>query len=344
MKTLALACPLGLAMLVAPHAAGRAERLVIDGAGATTPYPLYARWIAAYEKQHPQVEIRYQAIGSGGGIRMLAKSTVFFAGTDGPATDEQIKAMPDGVLHLPSTIHGVVPIYNLPSVRELRLGGQTIADIVLGKVTRWRDPEIAGDNPGTTLPDLPIKPILGSDGSAANYVIKDYLAKVSPEFKERAYRGVMPEWPVSFGHYKSAEGAGGVVHQVSGAIGFVELPYALANKMSYSAVGSFGGEFVKASRESLTAAAEEAIPFLQTVAPDYRVSITNAPGRRAYPIASFSWLLLPRKPVDKKKALALAEFLRWSLDEGQGMAVELGYAPLPEELRRMERDILGEWP
>jgi phosphate transport system substrate-binding protein len=321
---------LAVVLVLAGASGAGLPSLEINGAGATTPYPIYAKWFAEYGNLHPDVRINYQAIGSGGGIRQLLSGKAFFAATDGPMTMEQMAAMPGGVLHLPTVLGAVVPIYNLPNHPNMRFSGTTLADILLGKVTKWNDPAIAAANPGVPLPAYDIKPVHRSDGSGTTYVLTDYLAKVSPEFKARVGAQTLVNWPVNYGLSKCCEGVEGQVSQIPGAIGFTSLTHARENKMEYGTVKNYDGEFVKASMESLTAAAAAAVPYLRTEAHDFRISITNAPGKGAYPIASFTWLLLPRRPNDTRRARVMVDFVRWALTDGQKLAPELGYAPLPD--------------
>ncbi|HKA55375.1 MAG TPA: phosphate ABC transporter substrate-binding protein PstS [Candidatus Binatia bacterium] len=329
-----------IALLLGAADASAAVGAQINGGGAPVPYPVYSRWLSDYRKLHPDVEITYQSIGSGAGIRGLLAGALFFAGTDGPMTREQMQAMPGGVLHFPTLLHAVVPIYNLPDNPELRFSGRTLADIVLGRVTKWDDSAIAVENPGVRLPAADIKPILQLDGSGTTYILIDYLAKVAPDFKARVGIQTAITWPVNYVSHKSSEGVAGQVRALPGAIGFLEFSYALANKMQCGMVRNFDGEFVRASTTSLTAAGAAATPYIRTTAADYRVSITNAPGRGAYAMASFSWLVLPRVPTDRRKARAMAAFLEWALTDGQDTTVDLGYAPLPAELRALECEAL----
>ncbi|HEY2942611.1 MAG TPA: phosphate ABC transporter substrate-binding protein PstS [Vicinamibacteria bacterium] len=315
-----------LALAVAAAIPAAAQNLQIDGAGATFPYPIYSKWFSEYNKLHPNVQINYQSIGSGGGIRQLTNQTVFFGATDGPMTNDQIQAAGARILHLPTVLGGVVPIYNVPGVSgELRFSGPLLADVFLGKVTKWNDPAIAKENPGVSLPAADITVAHRADGSGTSYIFCDFLAKSSPEWKQKVGVATSVNWPTGVGG-KGNEGVAGLVKQTPGSIGYVELIYALQNKIAFGAVKNSAGEYVKASLESVTAAAaatEGKMP------PDFRVSITNAPGKNAYPIASFTWLLFYESPKDKAKAKAMVDFMRWALADGQKYAPELGYAPLP---------------
>jgi phosphate transport system substrate-binding protein len=335
MRTLVLGAALA-AMLFAGVTAVRAD-LTMDGAGATFPYPIYSKWFSEYNKLHPDVKINYQSIGSGGGIRQLTNQTVFFGATDGPMTQEQLLAAPGKVLHFPTVLGAVVPIYNLPDVTaDLRFSGQLLADIVLGKVTRWNDPAVAAENPGVTLPSSDITLVHRADGSGTTYIFVDYLSKVSAEFKSKVGVATSVNWPTGLGG-KGNEGVAGLVKQTPGAIGYVELIYALQNKIAYGSVKNSDGQYVKASLDGVKAAAAVAAGQMP---PDFRVSITNAPGKEVYPISSFTWLLLYEKPKEKDKSKAMVDFMKWALTEGQKYASDLGYAPLPDTVVKLEMDAL----
>src|SRR5512132_2036311 len=264
----------------------------INGAGATFPYPIYSKWFAEYNKLHANVQINYQSIGSGGGIRQLSNQTVFFGASDGPMTDEQLKAAPGPILHFPTVLGAVVPVYNLPGGGELKFTGPLLADIFLGKITKWNDPAIAKVNAGAKLPATDITVVHRSDGSGTTYIWVDYLSKVSPEFKSKVGVNTSVNWPTGVGG-KGNEGVSGLVSQTPGAIGYVELIYALQNKISYGSVQNAAGKFLKATTEGVTAAAAEAAAKMPG---DFRVSITNAPGATAYPISSFTWMLFYENP------------------------------------------------
>ena len=317
-----------------PAATGNATaaaRIQINGAGATFPYPIYSKWFSEYNKLHPNVEINYQSIGSGGGIRQVTAQTVFFGATDGPMTDEQLTSAPGPVLHFPTVLGAVVPIYNLPGLaQDLKFSGPVLADIYLGRIKKWNDRAIAGLNPGVTLPATDITVVHRSDGSGTTFIYVDYLSKVSPDFKSNVGVNTSVNWPVGVGG-KGNEGVSGMVSQTPGSIGYVELIYALQNKISFGAVQNIAGEFIKATPEGVTKAAAGA-----TVPDDFRVSITNAPGAGAYPISSFTWLLMFEKPADKDKAKVMVDFVKWALTDGQAFATELGYAPLPDAVVKKE--------
>jgi phosphate transport system substrate-binding protein len=314
-----------------------AQTVQINGAGATFPYPIYSKWFAEYNKLHPNVQINYQSIGSGGGIRQVTNQTVFFGATDGPMTNDQLLAAPGKILHFPTVLGAVLPIYNVPEVtQELKFTGPLLADIFLGKITKWNDPAIAKVNPGVSLPGSDITIVHRSDGSGTSYIWVDYLAKVSPEWKQKVGVATSVNWPVGVGG-KGNEGVSGLVRQTPGSIGYVELIYAIQNKISYGAVQNMAGEFVKASEQAVSAAAAAAAAKMP---PDFRVSITNAPGAGVYPISSFTWLLLYENPKDKVQAKIMLDFMHWALTDGQKFAGQLGYAPLPDPVIKLEMDAL----
>jgi phosphate transport system substrate-binding protein len=314
----------------APAAAGPMRQ--INGAGATFPYPIYSKWFDEYRKVHPDVQINYQSIGSGGGIRQITSETVFFGATDGPMTDEQLKAAPGPILHFPTVLGADVPVYNVPGMdTELKFSGPVLADIFLGKITAWNDAALAKLNPGVKLPNTHITVVHRAEGSGTTYIWVDFLAKVSPEWKTKVGVNTAVNWPTGVGG-KGNEGVTGMVSQTPGSIGYVELIYALQNKISFGSVLNPEGEFVRASEESVTAAAAGAAANMP---PDFRVSITNAPGKGAYPISSFTWLLLYESPKDLAQSKVMVDFLKWALSEGQKFAPELGYAPLPGSVVQM---------
>ena len=309
----------------------------INGAGASFPYPIYAKWFSEYHKAHPNAQINYQSIGSGGGIRQLTAQTVFFGATDGPMTKEQLLAAPGNVLHLPTVLGAVVPVYNLEGVSaELKFTGTVLADIFLGKVTKWNDPAIARLNAGVTLPGTDITVVHRSDGSGTTYIFADYLGKVSPEWRKRVGVSTALSWPVGLGG-KGNEGVAGLVKQSPGSIGYVELIYALQNRIQYGSVQNMSGKFLRATIESVTAAAAAAAGAMPA---DFRVSITNAPGDAVYPISSFTWLLFYENPKDKAAAKTMVEFMKWALTDGQKFAKDLGYAPLPDAVVKLEMEAL----
>jgi phosphate transport system substrate-binding protein len=321
---------LGLASVLGASLA--AQNVQINGAGATFPYPIYSKWFDEYHKLHPNVSINYQSIGSGGGIRQITNQTVFFGASDGPMTPEQLQAAPGKILHFPMVLGADVPVYNIPNVKDLKFSGPLLADIFLGKITKWNDPAIAKINPGITLPGTNITVVHRAEGSGTTYIWVDYLSKVSPEWKTKVGVSTAVKWPTGVGG-QGNEGVAGLVSQTPGAIGYVELIYALQNKISYGSVQNMAGEFVTASEMSVTAAAAAAAGQMP---PDFRVSITNAPGKGAYPISSFTWLLLYENPKDKNQSKIMVDFVKWALSDGQKFAGPLGYAPLPAEVVKLE--------
>jgi phosphate transport system substrate-binding protein len=309
----------------------------INGAGATFPYPIYSKWFTEYNKLKSNVQINYQSIGSGGGIRQLTNQTVFFGATDGPMTNEQMQQAPGKILHLPTVLGAVVPIYNLPGVSgEIKFNGPVLADIFLGKITKWNDPAVAKLNSGMNLPATDITVVHRSDGSGTSYIWVDFLAKVSPEFLKKVGVATSVNWPVGLGG-KGNEGVSGLVTQTPGSLGYVELIYALQNKIAYGSVQNAEGEFVRATIQAVTAAAGAA---LKNMPKDFRVSITNAPGKGVYPISSFTWILLYENPKDKAQSKVMVDFMKWALTDGQKFAGDLGYAPLPPEIVKLEMTAL----
>jgi phosphate transport system substrate-binding protein len=299
----------------------------LTGAGATFPNPIYSKWFDAYHRE-TGVRINYQSIGSGGGIRQFIEGTVDFGATDSPMTDEQIAAVKGDVMHVPTVLGAVVATYNLPAVgaRPLRFDGSTLADIFLGRITKWNDRRLAALNPGVKLPDQDILVVHRSDGSGTTYIFTDFLAKVSPEWKTKVGRATSVEWPVGLGG-KGNEGVTQQVKQSEGAIGYVELIYALANGLGYGEVKNADGKFITPSLASVTAAAASARLAPDT---DFRVSITNAPGAEAYPISSFTWLLIHTRDPQSPRNRAIRKFIGWMLEPApQRMAADLHYAPLP---------------
>jgi phosphate transport system substrate-binding protein len=318
-----------IGLLVAALTTAQAQKLT--GAGATFPYPIYSKWFSQYSAAHPGVQINYQSIGSGGGIRQVTAGLVDFGATDGPATDQQLAASKTKLIHIPTVLGAVVPIFNVPGVGNLRFSSQVLADIYLGKISTWNDGRIAKDNPGINLPDRKIIVVHRSDGSGTSYIFTDYLSKVSKEWASGPGKGTSPSWPVGVGG-KGNEGVAGLVRQLPGAIGYVELIYALQNKISYGSVQNASGNFVQASIAGVTAAAAS----VKKIPNDYRVSITNAPGKNAYPISSFTWLLVPLKSSDPAKGKVIRDLLSWIVRSGQSEAAALSYAPLPKSLVEKE--------
>ncbi len=300
----------------------------LNGAGATFPYPIYSKWFSEYNNQHSDIKINYQSIGSGGGIKQLQSGTVDFGASDGPMTDEQLAQTPGKVFHIPTVLGADVPTYNLPGVTtELKFTPDVLADLFLGKIKKWNDPRLAKANPGVKFPDEDIVIVHRSDGSGTTYIWTDYLSKVSQEWKDKVGKGTSVNWPVGIGG-KGNEGVAGTIKQTEGSLGYVELIYAIQNKMSYGLVQNAAGNFVKASLESVTAAAAS----VKDMPDDFRVSITNAPGKDIYPISSFTWLLVPAEWSDATKQKAFVDFLNWMVDKGQTMTEQLSYAPLPKNV------------
>jgi phosphate transport system substrate-binding protein len=304
----------------------------LNGAGATFPNPIYQKWFSEYHKLHSDVQVNYQSIGSGGGIRQITEATVDFGASDMPMTDDQLKAaqakLNTKVLNVPTVLGADVPAYNIPGVSaELKFTPEILAGIFLGHINSWNDPAIAKANPDVKLPSQEIIVVHRSDGSGTTFIWTDYLSKVSPEWKSQVGAGTSVNWPKGLGG-KGNEGVAGSLRQLSGTIGYVELIYAVQNKIAYGSVRNSAGEFVKASLDSVTAAAGS----VAKMPADFRVSITNAPGKDAYPISSFTWLLVPVQAKDPARGKILADFLNWMVSDGQKMTASLSYAPLPENV------------
>ncbi len=318
-------------------AAATAQSISITGAGATFPQPIYQKWVIEYHTLHPNIQINYQGIGSGGGIRQFTDRTVDFGASDGPMNDSQIAAVHGNVIHIPTVLGAVVPTYNVPGVAQLRFTGEVLAAIYLGQITKWNDSRIAALNPGVRLPDDDIIPVHRSDGSGTNYIFTDYLSKVSPDFQQHVGKGTSVNWPGGLGG-QGNPGVASTVSRTPGAIGYVELIYALQNHIAYGVVQNAAGRWVPASLASTRAAAAGAHFTANT---DFRVSVTNAPGADAWPICSFTWLLLPRQmDVEPAKASALLEFAWWATHEGQQYGEALSYARLPAPVVRLEEAAL----
>ena len=317
------------ALTAAFSAIAPAQQATLTGAGSSFAYPLYSAWSSEYAKLHPGVQVNYQSIGSGGGIRQVSTGTIDFGGTDGPMTDQQLgdaKAkLGTDILHFPVALGAVVPVHNIPGVKaDLNFPATVLADIYLGKITKWNDPAIAKVNPGVNLPANDIVVCHRSDGSGTTYIWVDFLSKVSADFKGKVGVATSVNWPVGIGG-KGNEGVAGFVRQTPNSIGYVELIYALQTKMTYGQVQNSSGKFVKANLTSVTSAASGAVKSMPA---DFRVSITNAPGAASYPVSSFTWMLVPRDMKDKAKAAALKAFLTWGITDGQKATEPLSYAPL----------------
>jgi phosphate transport system substrate-binding protein len=310
----------------------------LNGAGATFPNPMYQKWFSEYHKLHSDVEVNYQSIGSGGGIRQVLAGTVDFGASDGPMTDEQLKEAKIKILHIPTVMGAVVPAYNVPGVTgDVKFTPQALAGIFLGKITSWNDDAITKPNPDVKFPNQPIIVVHRSDGSGTTYIWTDYLSKISPDWQGQVGKGTSVKWPVGLGG-KGNEGVAGLVRQMQGAIGYVELIYAVQNKITYGSVKNSSGDFVKASLGSVTAAAAS----VKNMPADFRVSITDAPGKDAYPVSSFTWLLIPAQSKDATKGKIIVDFLNWMVDDGQKMTAELTYAPLPPTVAVKVKDAIKQ--
>ena len=314
--------------LLAGVSATASAQMMINGAGATFPYPIYSKWFDEYAKVDPSVRFNYQSIGSGGGQKQIMAQTVDFGASDGPMSDENLAKAPGKLLHIPTVAGAVVMTFNLPGNPALKFDGETIAGIYLGKITKWNDPKIAALNPGTKLPDTDILVVHRADGSGTTFIFTDYLSKVSPEWKQKVGNNTSVSWPTGVGG-KGNEGVSGQVKQTPGAIGYVELIYALQNKMDFAELKNAAGQVVKPNIESVTAALATA-----EIPDDFRFSMTNAPGKDAYPICGATWLLVYQQPKDAAKGKKLVEFLKWALSKGEGMAKNLNYAPLPDSVQQ----------
>jgi phosphate transport system substrate-binding protein len=320
-----IALLLGCALLTLPLFA---ETVTLNGAGATFPNPIYTKWFSEYNKLHPDVQINYQSIGSGGGIRQVLAGTVDFGASDGPMSDEQLGQAKVKILHIPTVLGAVVPAYNVPGITgEVKFTPDILANIFLGKISNWNDPAIAKVNPGVNFPNQPIIVIHRSDGSGTTYIFTDYLSKVSKEWESTVGKNTSVKWPIGLGG-KGNEGVAGQVRQLQGSIGYVELIYAVQNNISYGSVKNAAGEFLKASLAGVT----EAAASVKSMPADFRVSITNAPGKTAYPISSFTWLLIPVQAKNPANGKILADFLTWMVNDGQKFAPALSYAPLPDSV------------
>ena len=311
----------------------------INGAGATFPYPIYSKWFSEYNRLHPEVKINYQSIGSGGGIRQVSDGIIDFGATDSPMSDQLIASARVKTAHIPTVLGAIVPIYNVPGVhKNLNFSGDVIADIYLKRITRWNDSRIVRDNPGVALPDEPILAVYRSDGSGTTFILTDYLAKVSNDWRTMVGRNTAVRWRTGVGQ-KGNEGVAGMVRQSPYSFGYVELIYAVRNNMSFGAVKNQAGHFVTASIDSTTAAAAASMKGMPS---DFRISITNAPGENSYPIVSFTWLLVPLQARDSAKADAMKGFLNWMLEHGESEAAAQSYAPLPKEMMDPIRRIAAQ--
>lgn len=327
--------PLFVCVLLAMPVVGQTT---LNGAGATFPYPIYSKWFSEYHKIHSEVQINYQSIGSGGGIRQVTAGTVDFGASDMPMTDKQLQESKAKILNLPTVLGGVVPAYNIPGVSgEVKFTPEALAGIFLGKISKWNDKAITSVNPGVNFPDKDIIVVHRSDGSGTTFIWTDYLSKISPEWKSQVGANTSVNWPIGMGG-KGNEGVAGMIRQLSGSVGYVELIYALQNNIPYGSVRNAAGTFLKASLESVTAAAASA-PKMPA---DFRVSITNSPGKDAYPISSFTWLLVPAQSKNAADGKILVDFLNWMVSDGQKLTAALSYAPLPENVAAKEKEAIKQ--
>jgi phosphate transport system substrate-binding protein len=329
---------LAVLLAVATFAAADGQ-VLLNAAGATFPYPIYSKWFDLYHTSHSNVQINYQSIGSGGGIRQLLDKTVDFGASDGPMNDDQLKQASVPILHFPTVLGAAIPTYNVPGVQgELNFTPEALSGIFLGKVTKWNDPAIASANPGVKLPGDDIVVVHRADGSGTSYIWTDYLSKVSPEWQSKVGKGTSVNWPVGLGG-KGNEGVSAQIQQTPGSLGYVELIYAIQNKIPYGKVKNTEGVFVKADLASVSAAAAAAS---KNMPDDFRVSITNAEGKAAYPISSFTWLLIPSKFTDATKRDVVKDFLKWMMTDGQGYVEALSYAKLPKEVVAKEMKAIAQ--
>ena len=308
--------------------ANASAQMTINGAGATFPYPIYSKWFDAYAKVDPSVRFNYQSIGSGGGQKQILSQTVDFGASDGPMSDENLAKAPGKIFHIPTVAGAVVMSYNLPGSPKLKLDGDTIAGMYLGQIKKWNDPKLTALNPGTKLPDQDIIVVHRSDGSGTTFIFTDYLSKISPEWKQKAGANTSVNWPTGLGA-KGNEGVSGQIKQTPGAIGYVELIYSVQNKMPDAQVKNAAGQMVEPTLESVTAALSTA-----EIPDDFRFSMTNAPGKDAYPICGATWLLVYEHQKDTAKCKKLVEFLKWAETKGEAMATKLDYSPLPENVQQ----------
>jgi phosphate transport system substrate-binding protein len=329
-----------LAVLLAVATFAMAEgQVLLNAAGATFPYPIYSKWFDIYHTSHSNVQINYQSIGSGGGIRQLLDKTVDFGASDGPMNDDQLKQASVPILHFPTVLGAAIPAYNLSGVQgELNFTPEALSGIFLGTVTKWNDPAITSANPGVKLPGDDIVVVHRSDGSGTSYIWTDYLSKVNPTWQTKVGKGTSVNWPVGLGG-KGNEGVSALIQQTPGSVGYVELIYAIQNHMPYGKVKNSSGAFVKADLVSVSAAAAAAAKFIPD---DFRVSITNPEGKAAYPIASFTWLLIPSKFTDTAKRDVVKDFLKWALTDGQQYCEALAYAKLPKEVVAKEMKAISQ--
>jgi phosphate transport system substrate-binding protein len=333
---------LTLLLLCALFALPLPGQTTLNGAGATFPNPMYSKWFSDYHKLHPDIQINYQSIGSGGGIRQVTEGTVDFGASDMPMTDGQLTEaqtkLKTKILNIPTVLGAAVPAYNIPGVKgEVKFTPEALAGIFLGRITKWNDKAITSANPGVNFPDKDIVVVYRTEGSGTTFIWTDYLSKVSPDWKSQVGVNASVKWPVGMGG-KGSEGVAGSIRQLQGSIGYVELIYAVQNNIAYGSVKNSAGYFVKASLESVTAAAASAAKMPA----DFRVSITDAPGKDAYPISSFTWLLIPEQSKDAAKGKILADFLNWMVTDGQKMTTALSYSPLPDNVAQKLKEAIKQ--
>ncbi len=317
-----------LCSALAGLSATASAQMLINGAGATFPYPIYSKWFDEYAKVDPSVRFNYQSIGSGGGQKQILAQTVDFGASDGPMSDDNLAKAPGKILHIPTVAGADVLTYNLPGDPKLKLDGPTIVDLFMGKITRWNDPKIQNQNEGVKLPDTDIIVVHRSDGSGTTYIWVDYLSSVSKEWETKVGRGGSVQWPVGLGA-KGNEGVSGQVKQLRGTVGYVELAYAKQNKLPYADVKNSSGNFVSPGIDSITEALATA-----KIPDDFRFSMVNPPGEKAYPISGATWLLVYEQQKDAAKGKKLVEFLNWAATQGEALASALDYAPLPENVQK----------
>ena len=320
--------PLLLTLGLAVTASAQSSNMLLNAAGATFPYPMYSKWFDVYHTAHPNIQINYQSIGSGGGQKQIIARTVDFGASDGPMSDENLAKTPGKILHIPTVAGAVVITYNLPDNPKLKLDGPTLVEIFLGNITKWNDKRIVELNPGVNLPDLPMVVVHRSDGSGTSYIFTDYLSNISPVWADSVGKNTSVKWPTGLGG-KGNEGVAGQVKQLSGAVGYVELIYAKQNKMPYADVKNAAGNFITPSIDSVT----EAIATAK-IPDDFRFSMVNAPGDKAYPISGTTWLLVYEQQKNADKGKKLVEFLNWALTKGETAASSLDYAPLPDTVQQ----------
>jgi len=316
--------------------ANAGAQTLINGAGSTFDYPALTKWFEAYKKVDSSVQINYQSIGSGGGIKNLTSETVDFGASDAPMKDEALAAAPGKILHIPIVAGGVAIIYNLPGSPKLKLDGDTLANIFLGNITKWNDPKIAALNPGVGLPDMAIVPVHRADGSGTSFIFTDYLSSVNPAWEDSVGKGSSVKWPAGIGlAAKGSEGVAGQVKQLPGGIGYAELAYADQNKIPYADMKNSSGNFISPAPDSVSAALATA-----KIPDDFRFSMVNAPGEKAYPISGASWVLVYQKSKNPENGKKLVAFLKWAVTDGQKISPTLDYAPLPDEVQQRELKML----